>query len=132
MIKDHLRILSLLHVFEQTDKDNINAKLSSFETLNCNLEKHISTEEKVVFNSFNKKEKKEQYSLFLELSKQHTGILNEIAIIKNQLNKRIPVESFNLREQLINHQKYEEQLLYPRLDKELTEDERYFIIDIGC
>lgn len=129
MIKDHLRLLSLLHVFEQTDGHNTTAKINSFDALKWNLEKHIFTEEKVVFTSFDAKEKKEQYNLFLEISKEHTAILNEMAVIKDQLYKKIPTDGFRLREQLIKHQKYEEKLLYPRLDEELTKEEKCLILN---
>jgi len=129
MIKDHLRLLSLLYVFEQVDDFDVNDKISSFDALKWNLEKHIFTEEKVVFTSFNAEEKEEQYNLFLEISKEHTAILNELAVIKNQLYRKIPYDGFRLREQLIKHQKYEEQVLYPRLDKELTKEEKCFILD---
>lgn len=126
MIKDHLRILSLLHVFEQSDGDS---KFGSFDTLKWNLEEHISAEENVVFASFNDKEKKEQYNLFVEISRQHTLVLNELAALHEQMYRGMNVDGFQLREQLIKHQKFEEQLLYPRLDKELTEEERYSILD---
>lgn len=128
MLKDHLRLLSLLHAFDRIEQDDFAAKRTAFETLKWHAEKHMFTEEKVVFTSFNAEEKKEDYNLFLEVSKEHTTILNEMARIHNDLQKKISADGFHLRELLINHQKYEEKVLYPLLEKELTTEEKELIL----
>ncbi len=129
MLKDHLRLLSLLHTFDRTENGDFTAKLTAFDTFKWNAEKHMFTEEKVVFTSFNAEEKKEHYNLFLEISKEHTAILNEMALMYEGLQKRTFVDGFRLRELLINHQRYEEKLLYPRLEKELTLEEKELLLE---
>jgi hypothetical protein len=130
MIKDHQRILSLLHAFEMTFEKNPGDRLESLEKFEWHLQKHIFVEEKAVFSILNYKiELDEEYGLLLELSNQHLELLNEVSKIKKELLREERTDTNRLRELKMKHLKFEEHMAYPKLDELLDESEREKILN---
>lgn len=130
MLKDHLRLLSLLTRLERTDEKDVNLKYKKFETFKWEVEKHFFLEEKTIFSKFaTKKEEVKTYNLYIELVKQHEKILNLLDEIKKQIMQGFKPDIINIRDLLINHQKFEENLIYPKLDEELDENEKIKILN---
>jgi len=119
MLNDHLRLLSLLHKIESS-QDSLEKRYEAYMDFIWNIEKHFFIEEKTIFKEFSlRKEEIKVYNMYLELTKQHTNILNELEKMKSNFAKGLGFESFRLRDLLIAHQKFEEKLLYPKFDEEL-------------
>jgi len=130
MLKDHLRLLSLLTRLERTNEKDVNLKYNKFETFKWEVEKHFFLEEKTIFSKFStKKEGVKIYNLYIELVKQHEKILNLLDEIKKQIMQGFEPDIIRIRDLLINHQKFEEKLIYPKLDEELDENEKIKILN---
>ena len=130
MLKDHLRLLSLLTRLERTNEKDVNLKYNKFETFKWEVEKHFFLEEKTIFSKFStKKEGVKIYNLYIELVKQHEKILNLLDEIKKQIMQGFKPDIIRIRDLLINHQKFEEKLIYPKLDEELDENEKIKILN---
>jgi len=129
MLKDHLRLLSLLTKLERSDEHDIDLRNIRFETLKWEIEKHFFLEEKTIFSKFAiRKEEVKVYNLYIELLKQHEKISGVLAEIKKQIIQGAKPDILIIRDLLINHQKFEEKLIYPKLDEGLTEDEKYAVL----
>jgi hypothetical protein len=130
MIKDHMRLLTVLHKIENSKNAPPEDKSSLVDYFKWSIEKHFFVEEKTIFSNFLiKKDKVKVYNIFLETSKQHTKILNEINTMRIKLIKGIDIFPINIRDDLISHQKYEESIIYPRFDEELNDNEKEMIFN---
>jgi hypothetical protein len=126
MLKDHLRLLSILHKLETSEEFEEKTKI--FTKLKEDIEKHFFIEEKTIFSDFSvRKDESAVYNLFLELAKQHTNILNLLESINKDLKNNISPNSLSIRDNLISHQRFEEKLIYPKFDKELDDNQKEMI-----
>ena len=91
-----------------------------FDTFEWELEKHIFTEEKAIFSSYNPKNISEGYKMVPELVQQHNEILNTVLVMRKDLMWNKPVHFHEFKEFIMAHKTFEEASLYPKLDKELT------------
>ena len=126
MIKDHKKIINLINEIENKEHFDIDL----FSRFKWQLEKHIFTEEKAIFTSYqvNRKDGDEESRAFDQLSKEHTVILN---LIDNIIKETLPSGSLNfskLKKLLNRHKTFEEQDIYPRLDMKLPKKEKNEII----
>ena len=125
---EHLKILRLLKEFKnQLNEDRENAS-KIFNNLYWNLEKHFFIEEKVIFSIFSLSKPEKDNDGLLKLLKEHKDILFLVERIQNDIDD-IGQESEELKETLINHVKFEDEIFYPRLDKELDELEKQLIFE---
>ena len=94
MIKDHFRILSLLHSFEINSDKKLHIKIESFKTFKWHLEKHVFVEERAIFLSDKYDISTEDFNLLFEISKQHNEIMNEVTNIfqKLKINSGFEIE----------------------------------------
>jgi hypothetical protein len=129
MVKDHAKILGLLKDTMSYIGGDTGSLLKSFHIFEWNLEKHFFVEERAIFTSYNPKQVFEGYNMFIKLTKEHTLILDTLKSIKKHLLQDKPVSLSEVRELLIQHKTFEEQSIYPPLDKELDEAEKAFIIE---
>jgi hemerythrin-like domain-containing protein len=130
MVKDHCKIEKLLDEFEENaDKDHTSA-FNSFNKLEWELEKHIFVEEKAIFTSYNPKDVVEGYAMLPELTKQHNLLLNKLSNMRRDVHRRTkPTELYGFKEFLIKHRTFEEQEVYPKLDKNLDAENKKVIFD---
>ena len=129
MVKDHARLMQLLKIAEShfgQDKDEL---MKSFHTFEWNLEKHFFVEERAIFTAYNPEYIDEGYDVFLDLSKQHTNILEKVQILRKEVEIKEDVGTSKLKELLIKHKNLEEKKIYPKLDQEIGEGEKRFIIE---
>jgi iron-sulfur cluster repair protein YtfE (RIC family) len=129
MIRDHAKLLKHLGIVEKNLKEDPMAALPSLRTFEWNLEKHFFVEERAIFTSYNPDHVDEGYRLFLDLAKQHTKILEELAVLKKNIQKDITPDFTNFKSMLIKHKNHEEKNIYPVLDREIDEGEKRFIIE---
>jgi hypothetical protein len=130
MIKDHYRILSLLHGFEMSFQQDLKTRIDAFWEFKWYLEKHVFLEERAIFSSIRiEKVNTEMYDIYPELVEQHKEILNEIEQLYQQLIHEQPCDTSRLRDLLTIHQKYEEGFAYPSLDEIITEEEKARLFD---
>ena len=128
MIKDHAKIVKLLNDVEKNiGKDTITI-MKTFDNFEWTLEKHIFTEEKAIFTSYSPTNIREGYKMVPELVKEHNKILNTLEVMRMDLLKKKPCNFTEFKEILINHKTFEEDFLYPKLDQELTEEQKNMII----
>jgi hypothetical protein len=129
MIKDHFRILSLLHSFEMNSDNKFQIKIESFKTFKWHLEKHVFVEERAIFLSDKYDKSTEDFSLLFEISKQHNEIMNEVTNIYQNLKINSGFEIEKLRDLLNKHLNFEEKIAYQKLDEIITDKEKNRIIN---
>jgi iron-sulfur cluster repair protein YtfE (RIC family) len=129
MIKDHLKLIGFLKDLEYQIKHRDKQLEKTFRRFEWNLEKHIFVEERVIFTSYNPKKVDESYDSLIDMSRQHTEILDTLKDIKNDLKETKPVKIIEFRQMLLEHKNYEENYVYPLLDSELGDGEKRLIIE---
>ena len=127
MIKDHCKIEKLLDNFENNiNKENM---IKFFHKFEWELEKHIFLEEKAIFLEYNPRDVTEGYKMLPELTKQHNYILNMLNNWRRDISNNKNIEGFyNFKKILINHKKFEEENVYPKLDETLNDNQKKRII----
>ena len=129
MVKDHNKLENLLTKLEDASKKGYEDMIKVFHKFEWELEKHIFTEEKAIFTSYNPVDISEGYKMLPTLMKQHNIMLNNLNSWREDIKKkRMPSDIYGFREFLIKHRNFEEQEVYPRLDETLDESQKTFII----
>ncbi len=129
MTADHTKILKLLHDVEKSIGIELVSLMKVFDTFEWELEKHIFTEEKAIFSSYNPKNISEGYKMVPELVQQHNVILNQVRVMRKELMWNRPVKYQEFKELIMAHKTFEEASLYPKLDQELTVVQKEEIIN---
>jgi len=129
MIKDHNKLMKYLKDVEKNLGRDFGFLSNSFNTFQWTLEKHFFVEERAIFTSYNPNYIDDSYNFFLDLSKQHTLILEEIELLRKKLRKREPFDFNKLKDMLLKHKTFEEKKVYPVLELEIDEAEKRFIIE---
>jgi len=128
MTRDHTKILKLLRDVEKSIGMELVSLMKVFDTFEWDLEKHIFTEEKAIFTSYNPKNILEGYKMVPELIQQHNDILNRVRVMRKDLMWNRPMRYHEFKEFIIAHKTFEEVSLYPKLDQELTVSQKEEII----
>jgi len=129
MIKDHCKIEKLINDLEEKTKQDFDSMSKSFNKFEWELEKHIFTEEKAIFTSYNPEDVTEGYKMLPELTKQHNFIINTLNNWREDIRKkRMISEIYSFKEFIIRHKDFEEEKVYPKLDEALPENEKRHII----
>ncbi|MEM0466426.1 MAG: hemerythrin domain-containing protein [Candidatus Thermoplasmatota archaeon] len=129
MVRDHGKLIKLLTDIEKNLNNDIVHLMRIFDTFEWNLEKHLFTEEKAIFTSYNPVNITKGYAMVPELIKEHNQILNQTRVLRKNLiaKKRTDFDSF--KELLTKHKNFEEEHLYPHLDQELDDTQKKLILD---
>jgi len=129
MIEDHCNIEKLISELEKKSKEDFEVMKKAFHKFEWELEKHIFTEEKAIFTSYNPEDVAEGYKMLPELTKQHNYIINMLNNWRNDVrNKRVMREISSFKQFLIKHKNFEEEKVYPKLDESLPFEEKRHII----
>ena len=129
MIKDHCKIEKLINELEKKSKEDFASMRKAFNNFEWELEKHIFTEEKAIFTSYNPKDVTEGYKMLPELTKQHNYIINTLNNWRDDVRKRRMLRDvYSFKEFIIRHKDFEEEKVYPQLDEALPEDEKRHIV----
>jgi iron-sulfur cluster repair protein YtfE (RIC family) len=128
MTADHAKILKLLQDVEKSIGIELVSLMKVFDTFEWELEKHIFTEEKAIFSSYNPKNIADGYKMVPELIQQHNELLNKVRIMRKDLMWKKPVKFHEFKEFIMAHKNFEEASLYPKLDQELSDAQKNEII----
>lgn len=131
MVKDHGKIVKLLNDVEKVidQEQDIVSTMKVFDKFDWTLEKHFFTEEKAIFTSYEPENVTTGYAMLPELIKEHNEILNKLRVMRRNIKKRRPFDFYDFKVMLMNHKKFEEKEVYPKLDQELDESEKKVIIE---
>ena len=130
MINDHNIIEKLMDDFERDIDKDYELMKKSFTKFEWKLEKHIFTEEKVIFTNYTPEDVTEGYQMLPELTKQHNFILNQLSNWRKDLVNKNKINGFyKFKKILINHKIFEENEVYPKLDQSLSYSDKKLIID---
>ena len=125
MLKDHEKIVDYLNKVEEEGHPDIEAFLK-FE---WHLKKHIFIEEKAIFISYQPSDDSEEERIFNKLSKEHTVIMDLLDKILEESFPRGNANFNKLKRLLAVHKKFEENEVYPKLEKKLNEKNKRDIIE---
>jgi len=129
MVKDHKKIQELLEKLEEETKNDFESMEKAFIKFEWELEKHVFTEEKAIFTSYNPDDVIEGYKMLPELTKQHNYIVNRLNNWREDIRKKRILSDFNsFKIFLTKHKDFEEEKVYPNLDQSLPEKEKKQII----
>jgi hemerythrin-like domain-containing protein len=125
MLGEHARILKFLKRFEEhiTPLQNLPAAKKMFQKFKWNLEKHFFLEEKSIFMIYNDMQGQEVSDIF-DLMKEHGTIMAFVKNIENSLMENVSPDLRTLRNILIMHARFEDRVFYPRLDDELSLEQK--------
>ncbi|MFA6254794.1 MAG: hemerythrin domain-containing protein [Patescibacteria group bacterium] len=126
MIKSHQQIEQLINQFEKSLGRDSKLADKSFLELRIGLEQHFLTEEKAIF-AFSQ-QGNDKYNGIPNLIQQHGIMLEMINNIKNQLATKKSFSISEFKTYIGKHRMIEEGILYPKLDAELNESQKQFII----
>lgn len=129
MLKDHERIARLLDGFEKCLYQDKLTLEKVFDAFMWELEKHLFTEEKVIFTMYEPEEQIEFYSLIPQLMNEHEKILKYLKELKKSIKSHKECNSLDFIELFIKHKNFEEEYFYPKLDQTLDEKTKEFIIN---
>ncbi|MFE3845799.1 hemerythrin domain-containing protein [Thermoplasmatota archaeon] len=115
--------------FERDIDKDYELMKKSFTKFEWKLEKHIFSEEKVIFTNYNPEDITEGYQMLPELTKQHNFILNQLSNWRKELVNKNKIDGFyKFKKVLINHKIFEENEVYPKLDQSLSDSDKKLII----
>jgi hemerythrin-like domain-containing protein len=121
MIKDHIKLEKLLEKLEISNKEDFGLMKDAFIKFERELQKHIFTEENAIFVYYSPLDLYEGYRMLPELTKQHNYIINRLNNWRDDIKKnRILVDIYGFKEFLLRHRIFEEEKVYPKLEKELS------------
>tara|TARA_Y100000310_G_scaffold272746_1_gene287908 strand:+ start:1138 stop:1569 length:432 start_codon:yes stop_codon:yes gene_type:complete len=122
MLKEHKKLDQLLDNVEKDLEDHEKTK-NNFDCFKWNMEKHFFTEEKVIFDSFVTMSGQQTSDTF-NLLEDHVRIMNIIKIIEKRLNQKIKPRLHYLKQIIQTHRSFEDEDFYPRLDTDLTQEQK--------
>jgi hemerythrin-like domain-containing protein len=129
MTRDHYKIEGLINKLEEATKEDFELMVKAFNKFEWELEKHIFTEEKAIFTSYNPEDVIEGYKMLPELTKQHNYIINTLNNWRDDIRKKRTLSDvYSLKEFIIKHKDFEEQKVYPKLDEGLNEEQKMKIV----
>ncbi len=131
MLENHKRIGELFEKFKKSLNQDSKISLKIFNDFMWHLEKHFSIEEKVIFVEYHSNDD-EISAAISNLPKEHEIMLKLSKKIENELIQNKKVDSPDLNELsnlLLKHKDYEDEVLYPMLDLELSKAQKKLICE---
>jgi len=128
MVKDHGKIIILLNDVEKNIGGDVLSLMNAFDSFEWALEKHIFIEEKAIYTSYNPVNISEGYKMVPELVQEHNELLNRLRVMRFDLLKKHRCDFEGFKCSLLDHKTFEEEQLYPRLDEELTYEQKLVIV----
>ncbi|MCX6664755.1 MAG: hemerythrin domain-containing protein [Euryarchaeota archaeon] len=128
MVKDHGKIITLLNDVEKNMNNDVLSMMKAFDSFEWALEKHIFTEEKAIYTSYNPVNIREGYKMVPELVQDHNELLNRLRVMRFDILKKHRCDFEGFKCSLLDHKTFEEEQLYPRLDEELTNEQKLMIV----
>ena len=129
MVKDHEKIIDLLDGFEKCLSQDRTTLQEIFDAFFWELEKHLFTEEKVIFTMYEPEEQVEFHSIIPELINEHDLIYNKLKELKKSIKSHKECGYQDFHDIFLKHKNFEEESFYPKLDETLDEKTKKFIIN---
>jgi len=127
MMKEHRRINEMLEDFEKLEVADYKQSKNAFDIFKWKLDKHFFIEEKVIFHIYNSSSE-ENFDI-INLLKDHKDILWLISKTEESLKNNLKPSVIELKKLLAAHARTEDAIFYPKLDKELSDEERSMILE---
>jgi len=128
MVRDHGTIVKLLKDVEQCLDENTIEKMKVFDVFSWHVDKHLFTEEKALFTFYDPENITEGYKMIPRLIQEHNEITNRLRVMRRSLLRNSTVDFQGLKTLLMNHKNFEEEQVYPKLDQELSDEQKNLII----
>jgi hypothetical protein len=125
MAKEHARLDGFLEEVGNNLGDNAKAK-EAFNTFKWNMRKHFFVEEKGIFDYLVESDEEKSSNVF-HLVDDHEKIVELMKEIEDGLDEGVAVDISSLKEAIHVHRDYENDDFYPRLDEELTDEQKAVI-----
>lgn len=128
MLKDHQKVEKQLDQLLDgygLDKNDIKNLFTDFMT---SMEKHMVTEEQAIF-SFSDFGSTEVANAVSELLSEHSQMRNLLNEMQEEVKSAYPKGFGGFVGLLKHHMKTENEVLYPKLDKELDDKQKDFIVN---
>lgn len=123
LMKEHGNLLSYL---VKLSKEEDEEKLKEFyDNFKWTLQKHFFVEEKAIFSFYEKIKGEEVHEIF-ELMREHGDLLDLMKIVGEDFSKERIEE---LKDLLIKHQRFEDEVFYPKLDNDLNEEQKRELVE---
>jgi len=127
-ISEELRS-KLYDLSENPKESEVKELLSIFLKLKWNLEKHMFVEEKVMINSYISRLNDGKSETASHIVKDHREIIEFLVKIEEKIRDGRKPSIDSLMALISGHEKLEEKIFYPKLDEELTTEEKEIIIN---
>ena len=128
MERDHDIIEKLLNDLGRCiDLDNQTLK-KAFEMFNWELEKHLFTEEKVIFTIYEPEDYVEGYKMVPQLIKEHDEIYKQLKEMRKIIKSNKECNFQELKDLITKHKDFEDEHVYPKFDQELDKPTKDMII----
>lgn len=132
-VEDHQKITELLKDFKKHKSQHTKKSRETFKQLYEALKNHFCQEE-ILYSKY-KHTTGEILPVLQTIKREHELIFDRLNSINQALNKgKISVEAYGLYPLLERHKNTEERLLYPELERALSEKEKeevYWKIRVG-
>jgi len=119
MMSHHALLAALLKVYRDDLFKNPKSAAEALEDFEWELDKHIFTEEKVIFR-FCKPDELAACAIVKRLEQEHTIMLEMVQGLKQDLEDKAEADAEKFEGLMLRHVAVEETELYPRLDQELS------------
>jgi iron-sulfur cluster repair protein YtfE (RIC family) len=129
MLEDHDKILKLFNGLEKCLYQDKSIFKKIFDAFTWELEKHLFTEEKVIFNLYESEKQNEFYNIIPELMIEHDEILKKLKDLKKIIKSNKECNTQEFIDLFLKHKKFEEESFYPKIDQNLDEKTKEFIIN---
>lgn len=108
MVKDHGKLVKLLHDVEKSLDLELVSLMKVFDTFAWELEKHIFIEEKAIFSSYSPTNITDGYKMVPDLIAQQNELLNDLRVMRKALMWKKPANFKHFKERMLTHKTYEE------------------------
>lgn len=123
LIKEHGKLI--LYLVKFSKEENKEKAKQFFENFKWTLQKHFFVEEKAIFD-FYEKIKGDKVNDIFDLMGEHGDLLDLMKFIEEDFSEKRIEE---LKKLLIKHHTFEDEVFYPKLDRDLTEDQKKELIE---
>ncbi len=126
MTKDHALLTGFLEGLRVSFGKEPSEVKQAFERFRWTLEKHLFTEERAIFTFL--RTEGETKSVFDGILREHGEILAMLDTLGRDIDDERPIDITGLSDLLVRHHQFEEEELYPLLDRELSAEHKRFIL----
>lgn len=129
MIKHHKIIMGLLDDFDKCLEHDTQVLIDAYQVLKWELDKHMFTEEKIVFMYQELQDEAEVYKLIPMLVSDHEKFEKILEKMRNDIKKNNTCEFQEFKKLIQKHKDFEETELYPLIDEKLNDEKKSIIIE---